>query len=355
MALTSPVSLRVRPLRGPCLLQLSAFVHRGHRREWAPRKPLPGLGDGTETIFYSRRAHRTLASLPNSILVHEKCLLSTRTAPRSTPAPGTCSWRRRRLWELGGKVGARTGRGQGASGLPSPPPPGQLQPGGASFLSLSGEDQGTRGETKLCPGQEDGSRLGGSRREGRHEAWEGHMVPGPQPSSEGRSATGTRPRGGRWSGLTMLNWATVLSTAHSPSLRVAVPGIPTGATGHSPLQATLGSGTEELAPSSSQPFCATSGQPCTPPPPSPTARAPRHTWALGGSGQGNLPFHARLVAAWLGRCSSRLIYSRAPRAHTLQYAPPACLPLGLFNPWLYLSPGAVGIMARPEIASKTFT
>lgn len=90
-------------------------------------------------------------------------------------------------------------------------------------------------------------------------------------------------------------------------------------------------------------------------PPSSTAWAPRHTWALGGSRQGNLSFHARLVAAWLGRCSSSLIYSQAPRPHTLQYVPPACLPLGLFNPRLYLSPEAVGIMARPEIALETFT
>lgn len=33
----------------------------------------------------------------------------------------------------------------------------------------------------------------------------------------------------------------------------------------------------------------------------------------------------------------------------------ACLPLGLFNLCLYLSLEAVGIMARPEIALKTFT
>lgn len=59
--------------------------------------------------------------------------------------------------------------------------------------------------------------------------------------------------------------------------------------------------------------------------------------------------------AWLGRCSSRLIYSQAPRPHALQRCLPrlpACLPdchWG-FSIRVYIYPEAVGIMARPEIA-----
>lgn len=46
--------------------------------------------------------------------------------------------------------------------------------------------------------------------------------------------------------------------------------------------------------------------------------APRHKCALRGSQRDVFPHGT----AWLGRCSSRLIYSQAPRPHTLQ----RCLP-----------------------------
>ena len=92
---------------------------------------------------------------------------------------------------------------------------------------------------------------------------------------------------------------------------------------------------------------------CRPPPPPHRAQV---CFAREPAGRSVFPHRT----AWLGRCSSRLIYSQAPRPHALQRCLPrlpACLPdchWG-FSIHVYIYPEAVGIMARPEIALKTFT
>lgn len=112
--------------------------------EQARRKPLPGLGECTETTFSSQGAHRILASLPTTLFVREKYLLGPRPVPRSTPTSGTCSRPGGRSREMGRKEDkSEEGKGPGSGRTP----PLQLRPKQGSLPVLSSED----GEAEAVP------------------------------------------------------------------------------------------------------------------------------------------------------------------------------------------------------------
>ena len=146
-------------------------------------------------------------------------------------------------------------------------------------------------------------------------------------------------------GLRMLFWV-----QHTAPQRATVLGLLLGPPA-GPLYKLLASAKGELPPA---------GRPAVQGPHRPASSFPllpqtlppasRHKCALGGSRQGNLSF--RTAQRGSGGVLADLFIAKHP-VRMLSSA--ACLPLGLFNPCLYLSPKAVGIMARPEIALKTFT
>lgn len=307
-------------------------------------------GGGRAAVFHSREAHGILVSFYPP---PQKCVLA-----RPAPRVSSCLGRGGLAWEMRGARGeaeegaGRLGRGR-AKGQGRTPAlrssslnrdhstagPGWAVRTGTGRRSciLAGrlEQAATehRKEPDAQPPKATGLPRGPRPGPGAAEA---------QPWSTARSATGARLRtlGGRgcWTA------ATGVGTAH----------VPPHSRPHDSSQGrwpgpflSCDRAQRELLPAAH-----TAGQGPHGPAPSAPLLGPPGTACRGRASEAGEP--GLLCAARLGRCVADLFIATHPRLHAPQRCRPACLPLGLFSPRLYLSPKATGIMARAEIASKTF-